>query len=142
MADSNPEELLAPRFAALGLSDKALKEATRNKKIAAAWVDVLREAQFDGSTPPTAHTDAKIGSALAALVAATAKAGGDGTLGGKRAYIVRAVLDGRIRSATQVDTAVKFAKAAKGDTIDDAAFDNECGVGMPPPPPLLLPPTY
>lgn len=137
MADSNPEDILALPFAALGLSDKALKEATRNKKIAAAWADLLQEARIDSSSTPT---DAKVGSALAALVAATVKIGGDGTLGGKRAYVVRAILDARIRSAAQVDAAVKFAKSAKGDTIDDAVFDSECGVGMLSPP--VLPPTY
>lgn len=140
MADSNPEDLLALPFAALGLSDKALKEATRNKKIAAAWADLLQEAGIDGSStaPPPTDANAKIGSALAALVAATVKIGGDGTLSGKRAYVVRAILDGRIRSAAQVDAAVKFAKSAKGDIIDDSVFDSECGVGMPSPP-LLLP---
>jgi len=123
MTDPSPEELLAPRFAALGLNEKVLKEATRNKKIVAAWSEVLEEAGISGSE---SITDPKVGSALAALVSATAKDGG--ALNGKRAYIVRAILDGKIKSSVQVDTAVKHAKRLKGE-IDDAAFDRECGVG-------------
>src|SRR5436190_691952 len=91
MADTTAEELLAPRFAALGLGEKVLKEATRNKKVTSAWNEVLEEAGIDGSK---SITDPKVGVALTSLVTATAK--GDGVLGGKRAYIVKAILDGKI----------------------------------------------
>jgi glutaminyl-tRNA synthetase len=126
MPDTSPEDILAPRFAALGLNDKALGEATRNKKIAATWTEVLEEAGIDGNENTT-PTDPKVGSTLTALVAATAK--GDSALGGKRVYIVRAILEGRVKSNVQVDAAVKYVKGAKGG-IDDATFDKECGVGM------------
>jgi hypothetical protein len=37
------EAILAPCFAALGLGDKPLKEAIRNKKIAAAWIGTSKK---------------------------------------------------------------------------------------------------
>lgn len=123
MAEINPEDLLAARFAALGLNDKALKEATRNKKVAATWHDVLEEAGVNASET----TDPKVGSALATLVTATAK--GDGTLGGKRAYVARAIKAGKLRSNVQIEAAVKYVKTLSGE-IDEKAFNKECGVGM------------
>ena len=123
MAEISSEDLLAARFAALGLNDKALKEATRNKKVATTWHEVLEEAGVVAEET----TDPKIGSALAALVTATAK--GDSTLGGKRAYIARAIKAGKIKTGVQIEAAIKFVKTVAGE-VDEAAFDKECGVGM------------
>lgn len=123
MAGPTPEEtLLAPLFAALGLGDKPLKEALRNKKIAAAWTEVLEEA---GIRSDSTGIDPKVGGALAALVTGTKDTG---SCGGKREYVTKAIKDGRIRSNAQVDAAVKYIKGLKGD-IDHKAFDKECGVG-------------
>jgi glutaminyl-tRNA synthetase len=124
MADTNIEEVLAPRFAALGLSEKVLKDATRNKKVAAVWTEVLQEAGIDGSK---SVENPKLAATLGALVTASAK--GDGDLGGKREYVTKAILDGRIKTNVQVEAAVKHVKAMKGE-IDDAAFNKDCGVGM------------
>jgi glutaminyl-tRNA synthetase len=124
MADNNIEDVLAPRFAALGLSEKVLKDATRNKKLAAAWAEVLEEAGIDGNK---SVDNPKLAATLGTLVTAIAK--GDGDLGGKRGYVTKAILDGRIKTNVQVEAAIKHVKAASGD-IDDAAFDKDCGVGM------------
>jgi glutaminyl-tRNA synthetase len=124
MGDKNIEDVLAPRFAALGLSDKVLKDATRNKKVAAAWAEVLEEAGIDGSK---SVDNPKLAATLGTLVTATAK--GDGDLGGKRGYVTKSILDGRIKTNVQVEAAIKHVKAASGE-IDDAAFDKDCGVGM------------
>jgi len=126
MADTTTEDLLTPRFAALGLGEKALKEATRNKKITTAWTEVLDEAGISDDHPTI--SDLKVGTTLASLVSITAK--GDGALGGKRRCIVKAILDGRIKTNVQVDAAVKFVKASPAGTeVDGKAFDRGCGVG-------------
>lgn len=126
MTEPTPEEaLLAPRFAALGLGDKPLKEALRNKKIATAWTEVLQEANIQSDTT---GLDPKVGGALAALVTGTKDTG---SLGGKREYVAKAIKDGRLKSNVQVDAAVKHIKGLKGE-IDDQAFDTECGVGRSP----------
>jgi glutaminyl-tRNA synthetase len=124
MTDEPSTDTLASRFSALGLNENAIKEAIRNKKIAATWTAVLDEAKIDGNTK---IDDSKIGTVLSALVTAAAK---DGALGAKREYIVKAIRDGRIKSNVQVDSAVKYAKSLPGGIEDDSAFDKACGVGM------------
>ncbi|KAI5853175.1 tRNA synthetases class I, catalytic domain-containing protein [Morchella snyderi] len=115
--------LLAPRFAALGLGEKPLQEALKNKKVSTTWDEILTEAGIEATTT---GVDPKAASAFSALVTATKDAG---SLDGKRAYVAKAIKDGKIKSNVQVDAAVKYIKACKGD-IDDAAFDKECGVGI------------
>lgn len=123
MTEPTPEEaILAPRFAALGLGDKPLKEAIRNKKIATAWVETLEEA---GIQSDSTGIDPKVGGVLAALVTGTKDTG---SLGGKREYIAKAIRDGKIKSNAQVTAALKYIKELKGE-IDEKAFNKECGVG-------------
>lgn len=123
MAGPTPEEaFLAPLFIVLGLGDKPLKEALRNKKIAAAWTEILEEA---GIQKDSTGVDPKVGGALAALVTGTKDAG---SCGGKREYVTKAIKEGRIKSNAQVDAAVKYIKGLEGQ-IDEKAFDKECGVG-------------
>lgn len=123
MAGPTPEEaLLAPLFAVLGLGDKPLKEALRNKKIATAWTEILEEA---GIQKDSTRIDPKVGGALAALVTGTKDAG---SCDGKREYITKAIKDGKIKSNAQVDAAVKYIKGLKGG-VDEKAFNKECGVG-------------
>lgn len=123
MADQSPEDFLAPHFSALSLSPKALAEALRNKKIASTWTDVITHEL----PAPVTNTDPKIAAALGNLVSATKDTG---NLGGNRAYIVKAILDGRIKTNIQVDAAIKHIKALDGKKVDDAAFEKECGVGV------------
>lgn len=123
MTDLTPEEaILAPRFAVLGLGEKPLKEALKNKKISTAWTEILLEA---GVEPETTGTDPKAATAFASLVTATKDSG---SLGGKREYVAKAIKDGRIKTNVQVDAAVKYIKSCKGE-IDATEFDKECGVG-------------
>ncbi|KAL7274326.1 Glutaminyl-tRNA synthetase [Rhizina undulata] len=122
MSDAT-EESLAVQFSVLGLTEKALKEALKNKKITTAWTSILTEAGITGSET---DLDPKIGSVYAALVTATKDLG---DIGGKREYVTKAIRDGRIKSNVQVDAAVKFLKSVKGE-IDAAEFNRECGVGI------------
>lgn len=122
MAEQSTEDFLAPHFAALSLSDKALGEALRNKKIAAAWTEVLQEL---GETP--SNTDPKVAAALGNLVSATKDIG---NLGGKRVYIVNAILSGQIKTNIQVDAALQYVKNLGGADINDDDFKRECGVGI------------
>jgi len=124
MSEPTPEEVfLTENFAKLGLGEKPLKEALRNKKIAAAWNEVLSEIRLpeegEGSV------DAKVGALLSALVTATKDVGG---ADGKRAFVVNAVLEGKLKSNAQIEAAVKYIKGKKGG-VDAAEFDKECGVG-------------
>jgi hypothetical protein len=124
---TSAEDTLAPLFAALGLGPKALKEATLNKKVAATWEEVLKEGGVDESTTAV---DPKAGTALTELVAATAK--GDGNLAGKREFVVKQILEGKIKTKLQVAEAVKYCRENKDKQVDEEfvkGFERECGVG-------------
>jgi len=122
MSEPTPEEVfLTENFAKLGLGEKPLKEALRNKKITAAWNEVLSEIKLHEE----GGVDAKVGALLSALVTATKDVGG---ADGKRAFTVNAVLDGKLKSNAQIEAAVKYIKGKKGG-VDVAEFDKECGVG-------------
>ncbi|CCX04759.1 tRNA synthetases class I, catalytic domain-containing protein [Pyronema domesticum] len=125
---TSAEDTLAPLFAALGLGPKALKEATLNKKVAATWEEVLKEGGVDESTTAI---DPKAGTALTELVAATAK--GDGNLAGKREFVVKQILEGKIKTKPQVAEAVKYCRENKDKQVDEEfvkGFERECGVGI------------
>lgn len=126
MADTDIEASLAPRFSALGLGEKPLKQALSNKKVAATWISVLNDASITESSA-SSDVDPSLASPLSALVTATAK---DADMP-HRAYIVAAIKEKKIKSNAQVDAAVKYAKAHAGDaTIDDADFNQQTGVGI------------
>jgi glutaminyl-tRNA synthetase len=126
---SADEEVLTTHFAQFGLGEKPLKEALRNKKIATAWTEVFRDLKI-----PAGADDGKVGGLLSALVTSTKDVGG---LDGRRAYVADRIVEGKLKSITQVEAAVKYIKAVKGG-IDDEVFNKECGVGKAVFPPFLL----
>jgi glutaminyl-tRNA synthetase len=117
---SSEEAFLTANFALLGLGEKPLKEAFRNKKISKAWTEVFSDVEI-----PAGVNDGKVGGLLSALVTATKDIGG---LDGRRAYVVDRILEGKLKSNAQVEAAVKYIKAVKGE-IDSKVFEKDCGVG-------------
>lgn len=122
MTDKEIETWLAPRFAVLGMKDKFLKEVIKNKKIASAWLQILEEAGISGVE---CGLDLRIGVALSSLVAATKDLG---PLDGRRAFVAKEIRNGCLKTAAQVDAAVKYIREHK-DGIDESQFKKECGVG-------------
>lgn len=126
---STGEEFLTAHFAQLGLGEKALKEALKNKKIVTAWNEILHDVEI-----PVGTDGGKIGGLLSALVTSTKDIGG---LDGRRAYVAGRIVKGELKSIAQVEAAVKYIKATNGG-VDEAMFDKVCGVGKALPPALPL----
>ncbi|CAZ84523.1 unnamed protein product [Tuber melanosporum] len=118
MSEPTPEEVLTEKFPKLGLGEKPLKEALKNKKLTTAWAQVLSNIDLP--------VDAKVGALLSAVVTAMKDVGGDD---GKRAFVVDAVLSRKLKTNPQIEAAVKYIKGKKGD-VHVAEFDKECGVGV------------
>ncbi|KAJ2745981.1 Glutaminyl-tRNA synthetase [Coemansia sp. BCRC 34301] len=108
---------LTNRFETLGLSADKAKEAAANKKLAPTLDTLIASTGQTEFTKP-------IGMLIYALAATTAK---EKTPHAE--YIVRAIVSGRIATTEQLGAATKF--CVKGDpTVNEAAFDEACGVGV------------
>ncbi|KAJ6257053.1 hypothetical protein Dda_7937 [Drechslerella dactyloides] len=118
MADDT--DAITARLAAVGFADKTIKDVLKNKKQCATLLSILDEAN-----PATDEPVAAQAPLFNALAAASSK---DATLP-CRPYIARAIRDGRLKTTTQIDAAVKYAKDA-GAGFNDADFDKACGVGV------------
>ncbi|KAL2913211.1 Glutaminyl-tRNA synthetase [Polyrhizophydium stewartii] len=109
---------LAELFTRIGLSEAKAKETAANKKLAPTLELVVREAgAADGTEKATG--------ALLYALASTATKGALPHL----PYLARAVAAGRLATSDQVSAGIKFAEKA-GDSIDEAAFNEACGVGV------------
>ncbi|BGP08722.1 Glutaminyl-tRNA synthetase [Rhodotorula toruloides] len=115
----SPEmEELAAFFQRAGLSEQRAKETARSKTAPAA------RSLFEAARLDTSPLEDKQG-ALVLQVAKDGHALSDET----RLYIVEAVRDGRLSKSDQVTAAIKF-MGASVPPIDQAAFDEACGVGF------------
>ncbi|RKO85823.1 tRNA synthetases class I, catalytic domain-containing protein, partial [Blyttiomyces helicus] len=109
---------LVDLFQKIGLSKEKAEQTTKNKKLSPTLELVIREAGVSDATDKTTG-------ALLYTLASTSTPKTAAHLG----YIARAIGSGRLGSNDQVSAAIKFADSVTG-TIDDAVFDNSCGVGV------------
>src|SRR5947209_16982936 len=94
MADDD----LSARMEALGFPEKSIKETAKNKKLSAALAGVLDEVDLPAGGAP----DLKLDPASAPLLTALATATKD-TPVNNRAYVAKAIRDGRLKTKVQVD---------------------------------------
>ncbi|KAF8341519.1 glutamine-tRNA ligase [Cantharellus anzutake] len=111
---------LISSFKAIGLTDSKAIEAARSPKNAAALKSLVDRADLTNEE----NLDEKKATLIASLSNAATKLDDPARL-----YVVRAVIDGKIKSGEQVLAAVKFLET-RGGSIDSNAFDAACGVGV------------
>ncbi|KAJ3046911.1 hypothetical protein HK097_000403 [Rhizophlyctis rosea] len=107
---------LVTLFQSIGLSEEKAKQTLTNKKLAPKLETVIKEAG--------PLQDAERAGPLLYTVASTSTPKSVAHLG----YIAKAVASGRLKTNDQVAAAIKFAENA--EQINDAAFDESCGVGI------------
>ncbi|KXS19659.1 glutaminyl-tRNA synthetase [Gonapodya prolifera JEL478] len=110
---------LASLFVKIGLTEPKAKETASNKKIGPALKDLITLVGFEDGAE-------KSKGVLLYTLASTVTPEAQKHI----AYIARAIADGRIASTDQLAAAVKFADRTEDPTIDDIAFNKECGVGV------------
>ncbi|VDB85344.1 unnamed protein product [Peniophora sp. CBMAI 1063] len=110
---------LIETFKSIGLSQAKAAEAAKSAKSAAVLKDVI--ARHD-----LAHKglDEKQASLISTLAVSGVKLSDD-----ERDYVVRGVLDGRLKATDQVNAAVKYLDSHPLP-VDDKVFDKACGVGF------------
>ncbi|KAK6346891.1 hypothetical protein TWF696_006993 [Orbilia brochopaga] len=119
MADDT--DAITARLAAVGFADKTIKDVLKNKKQCSVLLSILDEANVT--------TDADTPGAQAPLFNALAAASTKDAALPSRPHIALAIRDGRLKTTTQVDAAIKYAKDA-GTSFNDVDFDKACGVGV------------
>ncbi|KAJ3034717.1 hypothetical protein HDV00_004763 [Rhizophlyctis rosea] len=107
---------LAALFQTIGLSKTKAEETLKNKKLAPKLETVIREA---GPVQ-----DASSAGPLLYKLASESTPKSAPHLG----YIAKALVSGRLKTNEQLAAAIKFAENV--EKIDDAAFDESCGVGV------------
>ncbi|KZV75125.1 glutaminyl-tRNA synthetase [Peniophora sp. CONT] len=110
---------LIETFKSIGLSQAKAAEAAKNAKSAAVLKELI--ARHD-----LAHKslDEKQASLVSSLAVSGSKLSDD-----QRDYVVKAVLDGRLKATDQVNAAVKYLES-HSLPVDDKDFDKACGVGF------------
>ncbi|KAF3917366.1 hypothetical protein ABW21_db0202900 [Orbilia brochopaga] len=116
-------DAITARLAAVGFADKTIKDVLKNKKQCSVLLSILDEANV--AIDPESNNEPAAAPLYNALAAASTK---DANLP-SRPYIAHAIRDGRLKTTTQVDAAIRYAKDA-GETLNDADFDRACGVGV------------
>ncbi|KZT29333.1 glutaminyl-tRNA synthetase [Neolentinus lepideus HHB14362 ss-1] len=105
-------------FKTIGLAQSKAAEAAKNAKSAAILKELIERHDLTAK-----DLDEKQGTLTAALAAQGGKLGED-----ERSYILDAILDGRLKSTDQVSAAAKYLDSHPLP-VDQAGFDQECGVG-------------
>lgn len=109
---------LVDLFATISLTGQRAADTIKNPKYARALEHVIKSRKLD-----ELHLDPKDGSAV--VVAASS---GADLPDAKLEYVVDRVLKHDLKSSDQIQTACKY--VASNDSMDDAAFDAACGVGV------------
>ncbi|ORY80989.1 tRNA synthetases class I, catalytic domain-domain-containing protein [Protomyces lactucae-debilis] len=110
----------AEALAKLSLNDSQIKDCLKKPKFATSLLEVLAESGADATDKPT-------GALLMTLALTAEKKKLEQS---KRAYIARAIVDGRIKTATQLDAAIAYCVSIKDNQVDDDSFDQASGVGV------------
>ncbi|TPX54510.1 hypothetical protein PhCBS80983_g05888 [Powellomyces hirtus] len=113
---------LTALFESIGLSPAKAKETAANKKLSANLSTVIAAAGAQGSSSTTVE---KSTGALFYHLASTITPKALPHL----PYIAKAIQNKKLTSNDQVTAAIKHAEKA-GDTINNVAFDVDCGVGV------------
>ncbi|KAI0082442.1 glutamine-tRNA ligase [Panus rudis PR-1116 ss-1] len=106
-------------FKSIGLTQSKAAEAAKSPKSATTLKDIIDRYGLVGR-----NLEEKQAVLLAALAVQSSK-----LAEAERGYAVSAILDGRLKSTDQVSAAVKYLESHTLP-IDQAEFDNECGVGF------------
>lgn len=122
MSKANIGSDLIPLFKSIGLNQAKAAEAAKSPKTA-----TVLEAIINDNHTVAAGLDEKRSGLIVALAGSLAKT--DGVDLPERDYVVNKILDGKLKSVDQVSVAVKYVESHK-IPIDDAEFDQECGVGF------------
>ncbi|KAG0235508.1 hypothetical protein BGW42_005121 [Actinomortierella wolfii] len=109
---------LVALFQSIGLSESKAKETLKNKNLAPTLERAITSAGFR-DTGCDKSTGALVYSLASTITPAAAP---------HLDYIAQAIRNGKLLTADQVAAAIKYASNNK--TIDDAKFDEECGVGV------------
>ncbi|KAG0292190.1 hypothetical protein BGZ98_002681, partial [Dissophora globulifera] len=109
---------LVPLFQNIGLTEQKAKETAKNKNLAPTLERAITTAGFHDK-PSEKSTGA-----LLYHLASTITPGAVPHLD----YIATAIRDSKLTTADQVSAAIKFVNGKQ--EIDEAAFDEECGVGV------------
>ncbi|KAG0319388.1 hypothetical protein BGZ99_005120 [Dissophora globulifera] len=109
---------LVPLFQNIGLTEQKAKETAKNKNLAPTLERAITTAGFHDK-PSEKSTGA-----LLYHLASTITPGAVPHLD----YIATAIRDSKLTTADQVSAAIKFVNGKQ--EIDEAAFDEECGVGL------------
>ncbi|KAG8883463.1 hypothetical protein FRB97_006591 [Tulasnella sp. 331] len=111
-------ELIAT-FQTIGLSPSKATDAARNPKNAALLKDLIVTNSLHATS-----LDEKRASLIATFAIQA------GSLGeNERTYVVKAIVDGRLKSVDQVSAATKYLES-HASPIDEASFNETCGVGV------------
>ncbi|CAO1622787.1 unnamed protein product [Sympodiomycopsis kandeliae] len=107
-------------FSKISYTGPKAQETTRNAKHVAAIESVITRNNLAEQ-----NLDAKLGSNV--VFGATQ---GTALPEEKRDYLVKKIVKGDLDNDDRIKTAIKFLGSVKGDTVEEAAFDKECGVGV------------
>ena len=120
MAD---ESALTSRLQTLGLTEKSIKETLKNKKLASAFSGILN------TTALTNPVDPKVVSGLTYLATQTKD-----TLCPRRDEVVKAIVDGRLKSNLQIMSAVEYLRGLESEgkisTYTVSGMEAASGVGV------------
>ncbi|KAJ3533910.1 hypothetical protein NMY22_g7141 [Coprinellus aureogranulatus] len=111
-----------PLFKTIGLSDSKAAEAAKSPKSAA----ILKEL-IETNPSITQGVEEKQANLIVSLSSSLLKAGSVGAE--ERAFIIKKILDGSLKTVDQIAAAVKYAESHRAP-IEEAEFDKECGVGF------------
>ncbi|KAJ7068460.1 glutamine-tRNA ligase [Mycena amicta] len=111
---------VVPLLESIGLSPAKAAEAVKSPKIAAELEGIIQSCALG-------TLDEKRASLIVALAGQLVKS--EPISEEKRAYVVRKIVDEQLRNVEQVTAAVKYVEG-HSTPIDDADFDQSCGVGF------------
>ncbi|KII94900.1 hypothetical protein PLICRDRAFT_128224 [Plicaturopsis crispa FD-325 SS-3] len=117
-----PESDLISLFKSINLTQAKAAEAAKSPKSAAVLQEIIKS--HDLAAQGLDEKQAVLTAAFASQVAKIATAGD-----GEKGYVVDAILKGKLKSVDQVSAATSYIEQ-HSLPIDDADFDNACGVGF------------
>ncbi|EGO27801.1 hypothetical protein SERLADRAFT_414058 [Serpula lacrymans var. lacrymans S7.9] len=120
-SDASVDSLI-PLFKSIGLTQSKAAEASKNPKSAGVLRDVIVTHGL-----ADVGLDEKQAVLFAALAGQLIKVEGMGE--SERDYVVKAILEGKLKSVDQVTAATKYLESNPGP-IDDNEFNKYCGVGF------------
>jgi len=119
MAD---EATLTAQFQILGLTEKAIKETLKNKKLTVAYTGITNEANLTSTPEPD------VTKGLSYLATQTKE-----TQCPKREAITKAIIDRRLKTNVQIQAALEHLRGLEAQgklgEYSEEVFERECGVG-------------